>query len=195
MSTAEIKQENEGNNISNYALGMRIKKAKQEELSKALLLFLSKKSGKLLGEIQQRKRKREIVLERQKFYYLCKINNICSLSVSASYFNQNHASALHGYKTICNLMETDKLMFSQMRVLDRLVKEFVLNLKLFTWVENDKTKVDEMFYKGKLVGYYDRNTNMYKIVCQPFYIVPSMLPSDYRTFIENEFLKFLDCII
>ena len=167
----------------------------QKATSKALLMFLAKRCDYKIEDIKQKNRKRELVLERHKFYYLCKINNICSLSLSASYFGQDHASALHGYKTICNLMETDRIMFSQMRVLDRLVKEFVLNLKLFTWVENDKTKVDEMFYKGKLVGYYDRNTNMYKIVCQPFYIVPSMLPSDYRTFIENEFLKFLDCII
>lgn len=194
MNTQDIKKENGidgGSNEPNKHSLLSMQRA----TSQALLTFLAKRLGYNIEDIKQKNRKRELVLERQRFYYLCKINNICSLSVSASYFNQNHATALHGYKTICDLMETEKLMFSQMQVLDKLVKEVVLNLKLFTWVENDKTKVDEMFYKGKLVGYYDRNTNMYKIICQPFYIVPSMLPSENRIFIENEFLKFLDCII
>jgi hypothetical protein len=169
--------------------------AMQRTTSKALLMFLETKSKYKIKDLEKKTRKREIVFERQKFYYLCKINNICSLQLSGEYFNQDHSTAIHGHKTVSNLMETNKQVFAEMKTLDRLVKEFILEVKLFTWIEDDKTKIDEMFYKGKRVGYYDRNTNQYKIVCQQFYPVPHILEKDIRAFIETEFLKFLDCII
>ena len=194
MKQQDIKKENctdGGDNEFNRHSLLSVQKA----TSQALLAYLSKQCGYKIEDLKKKTRKREIVFERQRFFYLCKTNNVCSLALSASYFGQDHATALHGYKTICNLMETDKIVFSQMRVLDRLVKEFVLNLKLFTWIENDKNNVDEMFYKSKLVGYHDKTTNQYKIVCQPFYNVPHILEKDIRAFVEIEFLKFLDCII
>lgn len=167
----------------------------QQEVSKALLSFLAERSNKRVPEIQKKIRKREIVFERQKFYYLCKVNKICSLQLASSYFGQKHANAIHGYKTICNLMETNKAISLQMKTLDRLVKEFVLNLRLFTWIENSKTKLDEMFYKGELVGFYDKNSNQYKIICNSFSDMPNLLEKDKKVFIENEFLRFLDKII
>jgi chromosomal replication initiator protein len=67
-------------------------------------------------------RKREIVQVRQIIMYLCKNNTTKSLSmIGAEMGNRDHTTVLYAWKTIRNLIETDKAVKSCVNDLEKLI--------------------------------------------------------------------------
>lgn len=48
----------------------------------------------------------EIKAYRQIFYHYCRENKLCSFAVSASFFNQDHATSFNGWQLIEKMIET-----------------------------------------------------------------------------------------
>ncbi len=83
-------------------------------------------------------RKREIVIPRQVFFYLCKKHTKLSLSkiglISLKYGRKkelDHASVLHGINKIKNTSSTEKSLLKSVELLDKLITP-----------EKDYTQVD-----------------------------------------------------
>lgn len=59
--------------------------------------------------IRSKTRKREFVLSRQLvMYFLKKVNPEFTLATIGWYYKKDHATVMHAFKTIDNLIETDK---------------------------------------------------------------------------------------
>jgi chromosomal replication initiation ATPase DnaA len=59
--------------------------------------------------ISTAKRKREVVVARQLCYYISRNNQLGSWAkIGQRFGNKDHATSMHGYRTITNLLQTDR---------------------------------------------------------------------------------------
>ena len=96
----------------------------------SLLEIICKEMRQKPESVHERGRKREKVLVRQVFYYFTSINNSpypMSLSSAATFFHGgfDHSTALHGKRTISNLIETDKKIAEQINNIWREIKNII----------------------------------------------------------------------
>lgn len=86
-------------------------------------------------------RKRELVFGRQVAMYLMFRYTSCSLNRIGEVFNgKDHATVLHGKRTVANLMETEKKVKSEIEELEKIVE---LNLKV---IEDDIDLSKDFYY-------------------------------------------------
>jgi len=73
--------------------------------------------------LSSKTRKREIVQARQIAMYFCKNLTKSSLStIGSTIGGKDHATVLHAYRTISNLIETDKSFKLQMDEIEKRIK-------------------------------------------------------------------------
>lgn len=106
------------------------------------------------GQMFKRTRKREFVEKRQIFYYLAKLYTVKSLGKIGKYAGSlqgkpfDHATVLHGSKTIGNLIASDKKLKHE-------IQEIIANIrknKDTLYTENEmlfKKELDEIIEKNK----------------------------------------------
>jgi hypothetical protein len=76
-------------------------------------------------KLTQRTRKHEIVIARQIIYWFGRRYTGLSLQLMGNFFNQDHATVLHGISAVNNLIETDRVFASDiMQIDDRLNNGF-----------------------------------------------------------------------
>lgn len=76
-------------------------------------------------DINIKLRKRELVLVRQVIMYMLKSFTNMTLHDIGGVFTKDHATVLHGIRTINNLIETDRVILEKMAVL-----RFIIETKL-----------------------------------------------------------------
>lgn len=79
-------------------------------------------------ELSTKSRDRELVLVRHVVFYYLLQNKLCSLNAAGAIFCRNHATALHGQKTICDLISTnDKKTILIISSLIKVANEYIEN--------------------------------------------------------------------
>jgi chromosomal replication initiation ATPase DnaA len=63
-------------------------------------------------------RKRELVTARQTFWYVMKKHTSCSFASIGARFGKDHATVMHGIRSINELMETDKELFKSVNEIE-----------------------------------------------------------------------------
>ena len=75
----------------------------------SILLVIENGEGISRDDMFKKTRKREILFSRQLVQYFCKVFNLSSLAtIGKKTGDKDHATVLHSYKTINNLIDTDK---------------------------------------------------------------------------------------
>jgi hypothetical protein len=87
--------------------------------------------------LNQKTRKREIVQGRQICFYLGKNHTNLTLSALGKEFGKDHATVKHGIKVVNNLIDTDRQISHDIRVIEAQVRKIKLNGVNY----GDKTKV------------------------------------------------------
>lgn len=85
--------------------------------------------SEVTGQVHRKTRKRGVVQMRQLVFFFAKKYTCMSLSEIGLYFNQDHATVLHGIKTINDLIETDA------------------QIRLYVTKIDDKLKIFKKFFK------------------------------------------------
>ena len=89
---------------------MIAKSVTQHSILDSTFSFVCVKSGLSEQLVSSKTRKGEVVRVRQVFYYLIRkyFKNTMSLTLTGSFFKQDHATVLHAVRVVSNLNETDK---------------------------------------------------------------------------------------
>jgi hypothetical protein len=96
-----------------------------------------------LEEIISKTRKREICFPRQVAMHLLKKHTNLSLSAIGAYFNgKDHATVLHAYRTVINLMDSDKTIKDDVFKLNKTIKSKATAIKKQTESNNDFYYID-----------------------------------------------------
>ena len=88
-------------------------------------------------------RKSEFVFARQLIYYYSNKLKIANISQMARYFNQNHATALHGIKTIENLLFSDKEVKKVCNIFNNLIDDAI---SINYVVRLEKKEIEHLLY-------------------------------------------------
>jgi len=119
------------------------------------------------SEALKKTRKREIVQVRQKYFKIAQKNNLGSSAKIGKVTGQDHATVIHGIKTVNNLIDVDKQFRESYKRLEISCCELFDFTKSFEWKESgnkDGSLLIECFYHGLRIGAIDRLGENYYIV-------------------------------
>jgi len=196
---------------------MRIKDIKdKQERVRDLVLGMRRHTLEQVNQLGANGRKlrvREYVTTRQMVYKLCLDNDIGTQKLIGLIFDQDHATVLHGRKTINNLIDVDNRFRAEFKAIESAVEKELTEV-LFDWVEAKDTIMNTILclYKGVYIGHIHLSisSGTYDV---PFgepplglvgmdthsacnYTLPSAKTyNEAKQWIEAQFLEFRDKIL
>jgi chromosomal replication initiation ATPase DnaA len=83
-----------------------------------VLKYISSYFNKDVDDVKKRTRLAEIIIVRQTYHYFCKKHKLGSLYTIGAKTGHDHATVINSYKTICNLIDTDKKFASKINEIE-----------------------------------------------------------------------------
>lgn len=164
--------------VANQLRLSEAEKLKEQRIIEYILKVVEKYLHVDSDFVTTKNRKRELVFARQVSMYLIFRYSTCSLERIGEVFNgKDHATVLHGKRTIANLMDTDKEVLRQINELERvidlnigIVRENIDLSKDFYYINfNDHISIQFGDKKGMiLTGFSDEEIEKIKTLFYPF---------------------------
>lgn len=123
-----------------------------------IILVIENGEGINRSDMFKKTRKRDIIFARQLVQYFCKVFNISSLAIiGRNTGGKDHATVLHSYKTINNLIDTDKYIaekvkkyHSQLLFTEEYIKKKNSLMEITDKFKSDLNMIETRFIELKL---------------------------------------------